>query len=67
MEIKEELVDRQRDNNVTRREVLGKVVAGLTAVLLSPLFPHVRRETKRAEFIKNISDRDASYYKRLAG
>ncbi|MFQ5906286.1 MAG: hypothetical protein ACE5JA_06910 [bacterium] len=60
-------MDQDRHNCMSRREVLGKAVVGLAAVLLSPLFPHMRRETKREKFIRNVSNRDASYYKRLAG
>lgn len=60
-------MDNKKAGNMTRREVLAKAVMGVFGVLLLPLFPRVRRETKREEFLKNISDVEASHYKRLAG
>lgn len=60
-------MDDKKPGDVTRREVLVKAAMGVFGVLLLPLFPRVKRETKREKFLKNISDVEASHYKRLAG
>jgi len=62
-----EYMDDKKSCNVTRREVLVKAAMGVFGVLLLPLFPRVRRETKREKFLRNISNIEASHYKRLAG
>ncbi|KPJ48586.1 hypothetical protein AMJ40_07230 [candidate division TA06 bacterium DG_26] len=60
-------MDNKKAGSMTRREVLVKAAVGVFGILLLPFFPRVRKETKREEFLRNISDVEASHYKRLAG
>lgn len=60
-------MDNREAGNVTRREVLIKASIGALGVLLLRFFPRIRKETEKERFLKNISDVEASYYKRLAG
>ena len=55
------------EKKMTRREVLGKALLGVVGVVVAPLLPHLRKETKREKFLKSIPDQEASYYKKLAG
>jgi hypothetical protein len=52
---------------LTRREVLAKALVGVTAVILCPLFSNSGRENAVENSIENVSNRDASFYRRLAG
>jgi hypothetical protein len=67
MEIEEVQMDKQYPEKMTRREVLARAAIGLAGVALSPLLPHLRRQMKKDEFFKNVSNKESSYYRKLAG
>jgi hypothetical protein len=67
MEMKEVSMAAKREREMTRREIISKAFLGVTGALLASLLPGRMKETRREEFERNISDRDASYYKRLLG
>ncbi len=67
MEVAEVHMKKEERRDLTRRELLVRAVLGVGAAALSPLFPRRERETKREEFLKDVANKDASYYRRLAG
>jgi hypothetical protein len=67
MEVAEVLMKREERKGFTRRELLVRAILGIGAIALTPLLAKRERETKREEFQKEIGNRDASYYRRLAG
>lgn len=67
MEVEEEDMKKDWQRSITRREVISKALAGIAGAVFASILPRFRRGRERDEFMKNISNRDASYYKRLAG
>jgi len=65
--VKEMRMNTEERGGVTRREVISKLVLGIAGGVLAFAVPRPERDAKDEEFAKNTSDRDASYYKRLAG
>jgi hypothetical protein len=67
MELKEAEMDRKEADHLTRREVISRGFFGVVGALIASILPRSRKEMTREEFERNISDREASFYRRLAG
>lgn len=65
--MKEARMATKKEREMTRREIISKAFLGVTGALLVSFLPGRMKETRREEFERNISDREASYYKKLLG
>lgn len=60
-------METQIQKEMTRREVISKAFFGMAGALLASVIPRRTKDARREDIEKNISDYDASYYKRLLG
>jgi hypothetical protein len=67
MEVKETHMKREKHAEPTRREVVSKMFFGAVGALFAAVFGKAGKAGASDEFERNISDTEASYYKRLAG